>query len=61
MKKTKKAALVALAGTMMAFGGCIGGWWQAAIAGLPGTIIAEFLLDNDSIFDLFEDGGTAAQ
>jgi len=60
MTTKKGAALAALAGSFLFFGGCLGGWFNAAIAGLPGTIIAEWLLDNDNVFDLFEDGNVAA-
>ena len=63
MSKAKKCFALTLlsGGIMFQLGGCLGGWFNAAIAGLPGTIVAEFLLDNDGIFDLFEDGATAAQ
>jgi hypothetical protein len=61
MTRTKKCcALALLSGGLMFQLGCLGGWFNAAIAGLPGTIIAEWLLDNDSVFDLFEDGNVAA-
>lgn len=56
----KGAAVAALAGTMLLGGGCLGfgggNWWgnllwdTATYAGL------EFVLDNDTVFDLFEDG-----
>ena len=58
MRKVKMGALFAMLGGSTLFGGCLGGWWQAALAGLPGTIIAEWVLDNDGVFDLFEDGTT---
>jgi hypothetical protein len=60
-KTVKRFVMVALTGTLLQFGGCLGTWFSAALQGLPGTILAEFLLDNDSIFDLFEDGNVAAQ
>ena len=60
MRKAKIGALLMLLSGSTLFGGCLGGWFNAAIKGLPGTILAEWLTDNDSIFDLFEDGGTAA-
>ncbi len=60
MRKMKKSALLAaLAGTTFFFG-CLGSYFSYVAQGLPGTILAEFLLDNDSIFDLFEDGAEAA-
>lgn len=58
-KSFKVAALLACAGTVFQLGGCLGGIVQASIQGLPGTILSEFLLDNDALFDLFEDGATA--
>jgi len=59
-KNSKKAALVLLASGCLFQLGCLGQYFSFAVQGLPGTILAEFLLDNDSIFDLFEDGGEAA-
>lgn len=62
MKSMKKAcALTLLTGTLFA-GGCLGSFFN------PGQIIPaaalyvlnEFVLDNDGIFDLFEDGNVAA-
>ena len=58
-KSLKVAAMAALAGTVFqfGFGGCLGNGFlgfllrEAALeAGL------EFVLDNDAVFDLFEDG-----
>lgn len=60
MRKVKMGALLAMLSGSTLFGGCLGGWFNAALAGIPGTLLTEFLLDNDGIFDLFEDGGTAA-
>lgn len=60
MRKMKKGALVLMLGGSTLFGGCLGGWWNAALQGIPGTLLTEFLTDNDGFFDLFEDGGTAA-
>ncbi len=58
MRRTKKGALVAaLMGTTL-FAGCLGEYFGWIAQGLPGTVIAEWLLDNDSVFDLFEDGAT---
>ena len=60
MRKAKMGALlVALSGAMLfSGGGCLGGWWQAALRGLPGTLVAEFLLDNGNVFDLFPSGNS---
>ncbi|MGB2985238.1 MAG: hypothetical protein WBE26_05090 [Phycisphaerae bacterium] len=57
-KKTLKgAALAAMAGTMLQFGGCLGDSWWGRIL-WDGVIYAgyEYVLDNDGVFDLFEDG-----
>ena len=61
MRNMKKgAALAALSGATL-FGGCLGdlNWqrllWDTAI--YAGT---EWVLDNDGVFDLFEDGDVAA-
>lgn len=65
MKKTNKAlkcvASVAVLGTCFQFGGCGwgGGLWNTFLGALPAAVAAEFLLDNDAVFDLFEDGATA--
>jgi len=58
MQNTKKAALAAIAGTTMMFGGCIN--WEQLLISAATTSAIEFVLDNDNIFDLFEDGGAAA-
>lgn len=61
MKKNKKFAVLSIlaAGTLFQFGGCFSGWLNSLIPGLAGSLLAEFLTDNDAIFDLFEDGATA--
>lgn len=58
--KMKKTALVALLGGTILGGGCLGlNWkqllWTTAVYG-----VTEFVLDNDGVFDLFEDGNVAA-
>jgi hypothetical protein len=58
MKSTKKAVLAVLAGGFMALGGCIN--WQSLLLTAAQSALIEFVTDNDSIFDLFEDGGTTA-
>lgn len=56
-KKTMKvAALLACAGTVFQFGGCLGNILPSALT----YGVLEFALDNDGIFDLFEDGNVAA-
>ena len=71
MKKTNKglkvAAMVAVLGTCFHSAGCgignLGGVFRG-LGGLVGGFVpylaGEFLTDNDGIFDLFEDGATAA-
>lgn len=59
MRKSKKAMLFVLASGMVFQFGCLGQYFSFVAQGLPGTIVAEWLLDNDSVFDLFEDGATA--
>lgn len=59
-KSFKVAALAALAGTVCGFG-CLGDGFlgfflrEAAISSA-----LDFVLDNDAVFDLFQDGATAA-
>ena len=61
MRKMKKGAALALLSGATLFQGCLGDWFNAALQGLPGTLFAEWLLDNDAIFDLFEGGNVAAE
>ncbi len=60
MRKSMKLKIAALvAGTVcLPFigGGCLGKLFQAAVA----NTAVEYLLDNDGVFDLFEDGAAAA-
>jgi hypothetical protein len=58
-EKMKAAAVVGLAGTILATGGCLGNWQQLLINSAI-TQAWEFVLDNDAVFDLFEDGATGA-
>ncbi|GJM26527.1 MAG: hypothetical protein DHS20C16_29420 [Phycisphaerae bacterium] len=68
MKKTNKAlkcaATVAVLGTCFHSIGCnfggLGRYLGQFLAAIPAAAVSEFLLDNDGIFDLFEDGSTAA-
>jgi len=60
MRKVKMGALLAMLSGSTMFAGCLGGWWNWAIQGIPGALLTEFLTDSDGFFDIFEDGGTAA-
>jgi len=57
MRSKKKAALAALAGTLMAFGGCLN--WQQLLYSAGINSLIEFVTDNNNVFDLFPDGGAA--
>ena len=60
-KKTMKAAaLAAMLGTVLQFGGCGSNFWRTAFVTALGYTGLEFVLDNDGVFDLFEGGATAA-
>jgi hypothetical protein len=61
MRRNRKVALAALAGTLMVFGSCLSVNPQQLLVGAATHSVIEFVLDNDGVFDLFEDGGTAAQ
>lgn len=54
-KTVKAAAAIALLGTVLQFGGCIGQIWTTFWRGLPGYLLTEFVTDNDGVFDLFAD------
>ena len=54
--KMKVAALAALVGTVFQFGGCLGGNWQRILWTAAISQGAEWVLDNDGVFDLFDDG-----
>lgn len=61
MKKNwiKMTAMAALAGTMFQFGGCgVSGIFRSLLRTAPIALGIEFLTDNNSVFDLFPDGGT---
>jgi hypothetical protein len=64
-RTTKRAAgLAAVGGIALNFGGCLGGgdWWQKVATDTAVSVGYEFLLDNDSVFDLFQDDyGTGVQ
>jgi len=57
-KKTMKgAALVATAGMMLGWLGCLdGGFMKQAMYGVGIYVAGEYLLDNDTLFDLVESG-----
>ena len=61
MRKMKIGALLAMLGGSTLFAGCLGDYFSWIAQGLPGSVISEWLLDNNSVFDLFPDGGTTAQ
>lgn len=55
-KKTMKTtALILMAGTTFQLGSCIGSALGALWQTLPITLLTEFVLDNDSIIDVFGD------
>lgn len=55
-KSVKVSLLVAVCGGMAAFGGCLpSGWWQTALWDGALDVGWSFLLDNDAVFDLFQD------
>jgi hypothetical protein len=58
-KKMKTAAVAGLACTIVATSGCLGINWTQLLITSAVTQLWEFTLDNDTVFDLFEDGGTA--
>jgi len=60
MRNVKKGAMLALLSGAMLFQGCLGGWWSWVLQGVGGSLVTEWLTDNDGVFDLFEDGDVAA-
>ncbi len=61
INKTKAIALATLAGGTVMGGGCLGGLpWEQLLWGTALEVGLEFVTDNDSVFDLFEDGGETA-
>jgi hypothetical protein len=58
-KKFRKGVLIALlGGTMLQFGGCFNLRWLLQSV-VPAAAV-EFVIDNDAVFDLFEDGNVPA-
>jgi hypothetical protein len=61
-KRTLKgAALAALLGSLLGFGGCLDTWWGRIVVDTALYAGQEYLFDNDAVFDLFEDGAGVAQ
>ena len=63
MRKMKRATLAALCGAMVFGGGCLGfgdTWWGRLFWDAAVFTGLEFVTDQDSVFDLFEDGDPAA-
>ena len=56
--KVKKAAFAAMIGTATLFGGCLSldGFWGRQLMNAAFYAGYEYVLDNDAVFDLFEDG-----
>lgn len=54
-KTVKAAAAIALFGTVLQFGGCIGALWKNFASNAVSYAVTEFVLDNDAVFDLFAD------
>ena len=55
----KVGVITLLAGTVFQFG-CLNTLFSTFIQAAPVYGLMEFVLDNDAIFDLFEDGNVAA-
>ncbi len=58
-KSLKSVALTLLTGGMVLGGGCLGINWQQLLVNTAVQQGIEFLLDNDGVFDLWEDGNVA--
>ncbi len=57
MRNVKKGALLAALSGATLFGGCLGGWnWQRILWDTAIYAGTEFVLDNDGVLDLFDDG-----
>jgi hypothetical protein len=60
-KLTKAVALTAVGGVGLGWWGCGDSWWQALLVDAALSAGYEFVWDNDSVFDLFQDDfGTGA-
>lgn len=51
----KRLALMAMLGSVFAFGGCVGEALVSAVTSLPVYLLSEFVTDNNGVFDLFTD------
>ncbi len=60
LKNAKKLSLVALASGALFQFGCLGLNWTQLLWSTAVTSAIEFVLDNDAVVDLFEDGNVAA-
>lgn len=62
MRKIKKGMLAAMVGSALFFGGCLSldGIWGTVLWGSAISVATDFALDNDAVFDLFEDGEPTA-
>ena len=61
MRKTiKRATMLALLTGVMQFGGCGFFNWGRLVEAWGLNLAYEFVLDNDAVFDLFEDGAPPA-
>jgi hypothetical protein len=57
MKKTMmKVAAIGTLGVMFQLGSCLETIFSALWQNLPITLLTEWTLDNNSVFDLFPDG-----
>lgn len=60
----KVGAILAAGSVMLGWGGCLGGgnsWWGRIASDVALNVATEFVLDNDAVFDLFQDDfGTGA-
>ena len=55
-KVMKSAALAAVLGTVFGWGGCLGDWnWQRTLWNGVEYGALEYLLDNDTVYDLWGD------
>ncbi len=61
MIRIKKIALATLAGGTILGGGCLGGLpWQQILWDGAADVAWDWVLDNDAVVDLFEDGAPPA-
>ena len=58
-RSVKATAVMILASGCMFQFGCLGSYWNYLWSALPAYALLEFTADNDSVFDLFEDGNAS--